>query len=220
MGHRATTWILNFHGLGKAERAFDSGEENVWLEEGHFRAILEAITGIDGIEITFDDGNQSDVEIALPELKRCGLVASFFISVGKLGQPGYLDESGIRMLVDEGMAIGSHGWSHRSWRNLTASEMALEFNESKEKLGSIAETSIRSAACPFGEYDRRVLQSLQKAGYSEIYTSDRGAASDEDLLRPRNTVYASDDPERVLSERLSFRSNLLRRVRLAYKRYR
>ena len=48
------------------------------------------------ILITFDDGNVSDLTIALPELLKNGLRAEFFVCAGRLNDPNYLDEAGIR----------------------------------------------------------------------------------------------------------------------------
>ena len=55
------------------------------------------------------------------------------------------------------------------------------------------------AACPFGSYDRRVLESLRGSGYRRVYTSDRGTTDAEDYLQARNTVGPDDRPE-LLSE--------------------
>ena len=56
--------------------------------------------------------------IALPALRERGLTATFFVVAGRLGEPGFLDERGVRALADAGMAIGCHGMRHRPWRGL------------------------------------------------------------------------------------------------------
>lgn len=220
MAHRAQSWIVNFHGIGPISRPFDPGEEDVWLEEKAFCSMLDAIVGAQGIEITFDDGNCSDVEIAMPALLSRGLKASFFIPVGKLGEAGFLHESDLQSLVNAGMKIGSHGWAHRSWRKLSEDDLAQELVESRKRLEDIIGMDVLSAACPFGDYDRHVANSLRKAGYRDIYTSDRGPATSGSSLKPRNTVHATDDPNGILAERSNFRNGLLRRARLFYKRNR
>ena len=220
MANSVESWIVNFHGVGSIKRPFDPGEENVWLEEKTFCSMLDEIVGVQGIEITFDDGNASDIEIAISALLSRGLKASFFIPVGKLGTPGFLQESNIRTLIDAGMEIGSHGWAHRSWRKLAEDDLAQELIESRKRLQDITGVDVLSAACPFGDYDSRVLKSLRNAGYREIYTSDRGPAISTCLLKPRNTAHATDVPESVLRERSDFRNGLVRRARMFYKRKR
>ena len=44
------------------------------------------------------------------------------------------------------------------------------------------------AACPFGEYDRNVLNSLRQAGYRRVFTSDGGTASETRWLQARTTL--------------------------------
>src|SRR4051812_48635435 len=106
---------LTFHGIGDAERALETGEAHVWTTRGRFLAILDAAAGRDDVRITFDDGNASDVSIALPALTARGLSATFFIVAGRLGTAGFLDEDGVRMLAAAGMDVGSHGMRHRPW---------------------------------------------------------------------------------------------------------
>ena len=151
MANSVESWIVNFHGVGPIKRPFDPGEENVWLEEKTFCSMLDEIVGVQGIEITFDDGNASDIEIAISALLSRGLKASFFIPVGKLGTPGFLQESNIRTLIDAGMEIGSHGWAHRSWRKLAEDDLAQELIESRKRLQDITGVDVLSAACPFGD---------------------------------------------------------------------
>lgn len=42
------------------------------------------------IELTFDDGNASDLTIAAPALQARGLAASFFVCASRIGQAGDL----------------------------------------------------------------------------------------------------------------------------------
>jgi len=86
------------------------------------------------------------------------------------------------------MGIGSHGAAHRTWRHLPPNELEEELAGSKRVLEEICGFPIDRAACPFGEYDRRVLQVLRSAGYRFVYTSDGGCAAASQWLRARTTV--------------------------------
>ena len=214
------TWIINFHGVGEIEREFDPGESKVWLDVDRFRRILDVIQDEPDLEITFDDGNRSDLEIAVPELEKRGLGAAFFIPAGKIGGKGFLSEKGLEEMVASGMRIGSHGWSHRSWRSLDSSARRQEFEESKQRLEQVIQHPVDLAACPFGDYDRSVLRCLQSAGYRAVYTSDRGVATSGQFLQPRNTIHANDGDDDALKERRGFQDSLKRTLRLAVKRWR
>jgi peptidoglycan/xylan/chitin deacetylase (PgdA/CDA1 family) len=209
---------LTFHGIGAPVRALDSGEERVWVGRERFLAVLDAAGNRDDVHLTFDDGNRSDVEEALPELRRRGLGASFFIVAGRIGSRGFLSEDDLRELDRAGMRIGSHGMHHVPWRELGDAELREELISAREALEQVLGHPVIQAACPFGSYDRRVLRSLLRAGYRRVYTSDCGRARHGDWLQARNTVTPDDDglPE-VAS---GMHSALHRQAKLAVKRWR
>jgi peptidoglycan/xylan/chitin deacetylase (PgdA/CDA1 family) len=214
---------LTFHGIGEARRPLDPGEDLLWLGVDQFESALDEIVGRSDVQITFDDGNASDFEHALPQLRRRGLTATFFVVAGRLGVPGFLDESGVRALADAGMGIGCHGMRHRSWRRLEEQALWEELVDARRLLEQVVERPVAEAACPFGSYDRRVLRSLRRCGYRRIYTSDRGTARSDDWVQARNSVRTGDGPglvDHILSLKGSPPEALRRRLRLAVKRWR
>jgi peptidoglycan/xylan/chitin deacetylase (PgdA/CDA1 family) len=214
---------LTFHGIGEPERLLDPGEEQVWLGSDRFESALDSVAGRGDVRITFDDGNASDVEHALPALRRRGLTATFFVVAGRLGSPGFLDAGDLRALAAAGMTIGSHGMRHRSWRRLDGRALREEHVEAKRRLEEIVERPVTEAACPFGAYDGRVLRSLRRCGFRRVYTSDRGTARPNDWLQARNTVRRVDEAglvEDALSLEGSHYKALRRRAKLAAKRWR
>ena len=96
---------LTFHGIGEPERALEPGEEQVWLDSDQFQSALDSVVGRSDVRITFDDGNASDVEQALPGLRQRGLTATFFIVAGRLSEPGFLDDRGVRALAAAGITL-------------------------------------------------------------------------------------------------------------------
>jgi peptidoglycan/xylan/chitin deacetylase (PgdA/CDA1 family) len=183
--------ILNFHGVGPVPRNVDEGERNCWLEQEHFEAMLDLARGQSHVQLTFDDGNASDVEIVLPALLRRGLRARFFICSGRLDEPTFLSRAHVRELWTQGMGIGSHGVNHRSWRHLAPAELCDELEGSRRVLETVSGTAVDAAACPYGAYDRAVLAGLRRAGYLMVYTSDGGAADENHWLQARTTVTRS-----------------------------
>ena len=108
--------FLNFHGIGSCERPLEAGEEPVWISAQAFRSIVDHFSDKADFCFTFDDGNKSDVEIALPILLQRRARAKFFVLAGRVGSPGFLDSTDLRTLIDAGMEIGLHGFDHVSWR--------------------------------------------------------------------------------------------------------
>lgn len=220
---RERTINLTFHGVGQPERRLDPGEDAVWLDLAEFDAALHSVTGRSDVRLTFDDGNASDVIHALPALRQRGLTATFFVSAGKLGAPGYLDRAGVAALAAAGMRIGCHGMDHRDWRRLDGHQLREELLDAKRILEAIVDRPVTEAACPFGSYDRRVLRSLRRFGYSRVFTSDRGTAPARRWLQPRNTVHTGDvrsELAGVLTGEASGYGALRRGARLAAKRMR
>jgi peptidoglycan/xylan/chitin deacetylase (PgdA/CDA1 family) len=218
---RSTTINLTFHGIGEPPRPLEPGERRVWLHPDGFEEVLDAIVGLTGIRLTFDDGNASDVDYALDALRGRGLGATFFMVAGRIGDPGFVDEAGLRTLVDAGMAIGCHGMRHRPWRRLDQHGLDEELSDARQLLEEAAGLPITEASCPFGSYDRTVLRNLQRHGYRRAYTSDEGMARPGAWLQPRNTVTPENSRglvERILAEERS--STMVRSMRTAVKRWR
>ena len=208
------TFILNFHGLGKCTRAFEEGEEPYWLDADRFERCLDiAEKSAAPVLLTFDDGNASDHDIALPILQQRGLGADFFVLAGKIGQAGYLSEKQVRAIdAVRDCNIGSHGLHHRAWPDLDDAELHAEIFESKVKLEAIVGHGINAAGLPFGRYDGRVLRALRHAGYTSAYSSDGGPRLRASWPTPRFSVRADTDIAE-LAEMIRASGSWLKRLR-------
>ena len=213
---------LTFHGLGTPARALDGGEEPYWLPSDVFEGILDRVSSRDDVRLFFDDGNASDLEIALPALASRGLGATFFIVAANVGRPGFLGAEGVQALAAAGMGIGSHGMSHRSWRGLPPDELETEVCHSRELLEEMVGRPITHAACPFGAYDRAALRRLRDAGYERIFTRDRGPALADAWLQPRNSLrrFADENPLDEVDQHPSLAATAINQVRLLRRRWR
>lgn len=160
-----------------------------------FDRVLDAVEERADVHLTFDDGNESDVEIALPRLVERGLTAEFFPLAGRLGQRGYLDHDALRDLARAGMEIGSHGWEPRDWRRLDDRHARRELTDAPKLLGDLCGRPVRRYSLPFGAYDRRVLDRLREAGATRVYASDGGETSRDGWLQPRTELRHDLDQE-------------------------
>jgi peptidoglycan/xylan/chitin deacetylase (PgdA/CDA1 family) len=201
-----------FHGIGTPRRELEPGEAEYWIDQPRFLEVLDELATWPAVRISFDDGNASDAEIALPALRERGLRADFFVLAGRLGGPGSLGEDGVRELAREGMGIGSHGMWHRSWRGMDEATRREELVEARARLAEVVGRPVETAACPLGRYDRRVLAELRRLGYTRVYTSDRRHARPDAWLQPRHSVRAGDTAASMRASALR-RPGLRRRVR-------
>jgi peptidoglycan/xylan/chitin deacetylase (PgdA/CDA1 family) len=219
----APTTILTFHGVGSPNRELDPGEAEVWIDHPQYLALLDRVAGRTDVQITFDDGNASDLALGLPALLARGLTATFFVVAGRLGASGFLDAADLRELRDAGMRIGSHGMHHRPWRGLDDRALHEELVEAKAILENVVGGPVTRAGCPFGAYDRRVLRAARHAGFSHVYTSDRGTARSDAFLQARNSIGPHDPPEvmeRIAGLESSVPRRAARRMRQQIKRWR
>lgn len=179
---------ITVHGIGPTDRDLAPGEDETWVAVDQFEQTLDAVAERDDVRITFDDGNASDVHIALPRLLDRGLTAEFFLLAGLLGDAGRLRADDVRELVRAGMTVGSHGWAHRDWRRIDDKQAAEEIVEAKRVLREISGQPVSRVAVPFGSYDRHVLRRLRQARVMRVYTSDGGVARPQSWVQPRNSL--------------------------------
>ncbi|HEY8790471.1 MAG TPA: polysaccharide deacetylase family protein [Actinopolymorphaceae bacterium] len=189
-------WLthLCFHGIGVPRRSLEDGEARYWIDRDALRWVLDLAAADPNVRVSFDDGNASDIEIGLEELLQRGLRASFFPLAGRLNKAGSLGAADVRALADAGMQIGSHGFHHRSWREMSDDELQTEFDEARCVLADAAGGAINTAACPRGAYDRQVLRALRRRDYTTVFTSDRASGRRGAWVQPRFSVRAIDKP--------------------------
>ncbi len=207
--------IINFHGVGEPQRSLDPGEQPFWLDVRQFRDILDRVANHPDrrhLEITFDDGNISDVNVALPELKARGLSATFFVLTGRLGRKGSLSQRDVRTLMDNGMAIGSHGPDHADLTTLPPHQIAGDLRRSRRILEDCTGCALRDFAIPFGRYNAGALRGIREAGFARAYTSDGGRARESAFLQPRRSL-RSDMSEKEISAALNGHVAPLKRLR-------
>ena len=189
---------LNFHGVGRPiGRDFGPGEREFWVKPETFEAALDECMGRDDVRISFDDGNWSDLEIALPALQQRGLSATFFVVPSWLGEPGFMSKRDLKELAGTGMPIGNHGLQHHDWTQLGPDRLKHEITQGQLLLEELTGTKITTLAIPFGAYNDLVLDSLRTQKYAHVYTSDGGTAAPDAWLQPREHAKASHDDRSI-----------------------
>lgn len=181
-----------FHGIGVPGRVLEPGEDQYWIPEALFEEILDYAVRNRQVRLSFDDGNLSDVELALPALEARGLRGDFFPVAARLGRPGSVDGAGLRELVSHEMSVGTHGMHHIGWRGLDDARLDDELVAAREIITRETRSAVSCAACPLGSYDRRVLTRLRALGYRRVFTSDRRLARASAWLQARYSVRNTD----------------------------
>ena len=191
--------IFNLHGCGLPPKVVSDRARFFWITRPMLISLLETVATTRSISsfpvaITFDDGNESDATITLPELVKRELRATFFVVAARIGMPHFLDRKALTDLVSAGMEIGTHGMYHRDWRKIDEAALNVEILDARRRIEDTCGIAVTKVAIPFGSYDRRVLRRLRSEPFKHVYTSDGGLAESGAWLMPRQTI------NRTLSE--------------------
>jgi peptidoglycan/xylan/chitin deacetylase (PgdA/CDA1 family) len=156
-----------------SESAFHS--QISWLKDSGWAgmSVSQALAGPQdrAVAITFDDGTETDLIAAAPVLKETGFQATFYITVGFLGQRGYLSPAQLRELAQLGFEIGCHSMTHPYLSDLDSRGLHREIVEARQELEQILGAPVNHFACPGGRYDQRAREVARQAGYASVATS-------------------------------------------------
>ena len=170
------------------------------------------------VMVSFDDGDASNADVALPCLQKLGMGAVFFITSDFLGQRGMLSPSRLRDLADAGMVVGAHGATHRFLNTLTERELHDELQRSRCRLEDVCGTPVDTLALPGGRGGARELAAARAAGYRLVFGSCPGInrGLDEDALVRRVAITRGLGAQ-GFDQVLAWQGATVRRLRLRHR---
>lgn len=135
------------------------------------------------IMITFDDGYRSNLEVAVPWLLRFEYPAVLFVATDFIGrsnafdagiepQEAICDWDALRELERHGIAVQSHGMSHRPMSKLSQAEQEKELRQSKAVLEAGLGNSVMTFSYPYGDggtTPEMMRRMMQRAGYQAAF---------------------------------------------------
>jgi len=164
--------------------------------------------------ITFDDGYESDLAIALPALQARGLRAVFFACVDYIGRPGHMGWPQIKILSAAGGLVQSHGLLHHDLTQFSEDDIFHELRSARLCLERNLEQPVRYLALPGGFGSPQVYRAAARAGYDAVFNSNPGLAYPGKIL-PRYIIRRGMTPQNleklILRRRTSLFSAALRR---------
>jgi len=146
-----------------------------WLRQSGWRglSVSEALnfSNEKSVAITFDDGCETDLMAAAPTLKEAGFNATFYVTAGPIGQPGYLSPEQLRELSSLGFEIGCHSMTHSYLDELDQAALKREISDSGKQLEDLIGKRIEHFSCPGGRYNAQTIAVVREAGYRSMATS-------------------------------------------------
>lgn len=186
--------VLMYHGLhagdadpGRFDAVYsvapdDFARQLDWLLANGFTSVRlddeVRPTGRRPVVISFDDGDVSNVTVALPLLAERAMVAEFFITSDFIGQPGMLAVEEVRTLAEAGMGVQSHGRSHRFLEDLDDEAMYAELRDSKLRIEAASGIPVTAIAFPGGRGAGRERDAALGLGYRHVLGSVPGRNHD------------------------------------------
>jgi peptidoglycan/xylan/chitin deacetylase (PgdA/CDA1 family) len=149
-----------------------------WLKQAGWRgmSVGEALRSEHGgerkgVAFTFDDGCESDLMAAIPILTEAGYHATFYVTAGFVGQPGYMSPTQIRELSTLRFEVGCHSMTHAYLDDLDDHGLQREIGQAKTQLEQIVGKPVEHFSCPGGRYNTHVIQVARGAGYRSVANS-------------------------------------------------
>ena len=137
---------------------------------------------------TFDDGNLSDYQLAMPLIIKKKIRSIFFICPDLIGKSDYLTWSMVKEMHNYGIIIGSHSFSHKRLTLLKDDEVRFELIRSKRIIEDSIGDIVENFACPFGLYNAFTQKEAKNVGYRNFFVSNHGIYKQDNFVKPRNSI--------------------------------
>jgi peptidoglycan/xylan/chitin deacetylase (PgdA/CDA1 family) len=126
------------------------------------------------VVLSFDDGYESQVRIALPVLRRERWPGVLNLALDYVDDLG--GDDAVRRLIEAGWQIDGHSRTHPDLTGVSTEQLADETAGARAQLRRRFGVKANFFAYPNGRYDARVVAAVRAAGYLGATTVRRGLA--------------------------------------------
>lgn len=187
---RATPWTTHPRAFFRQMRWLMEHADLVSLQEAQERLIAGNCSHRPTVAVTFDDGYEDNLRVALPFLIEHAVPCTYFVTAENVlrGRPFEHDRlfgaaplphtaEQIRALAASGVEIGSHAWSHSDFGGLNAGETRRQLIDSRHALEDMISAPVVRFAFPFGRPENSppgAIAAARECGYVAVCTAHGG----------------------------------------------
>lgn len=126
------------------------------------------------VGLTFDDGNYSDLEFALPILEKFGFKALFFPVVNWLENKDYLSIKDLKTIESFGHSVQAHSISHPDFIKLSSHQRSKEIEDTIAFFEQKLDLQVKYFALPYGNYLADWEGEFKKMNISTVFSTGMG----------------------------------------------
>ena len=126
------------------------------------------------VVITFDDGYDNNLTFAVPVLKKYQFPAIFFVSPGFTKKEGFLTWEQLKIIVEEGFSIGSHGMTQAYLPDISYDDRQYEMKDSRRILKERLGVPVNYFSYPVSGFTDEIKKEVKEAGYKGAMATNRG----------------------------------------------
>ncbi len=178
--------VLYYHSVPDVHRRAFADQMNILAHLTvpiSIERVPELLPGKRYSAITFDDGFESTINNAIPELEKRGIPATIFVTTGYLGEPATWWPASApegkqriapakewKQLPPDLISIGSHTVTHPHLPSISEKDARRELHESRLTLQTLVNRDIKTFSFPYGEYNNELITWCREAGYERVFT--------------------------------------------------
>jgi peptidoglycan/xylan/chitin deacetylase (PgdA/CDA1 family) len=166
----------------------DSGYQTVLPEQLYEYLVHDGPMPAKPVMLTFDDTDEEQYSIAVPEMNKYGYKGVYFIMTISINRPRYMSKEQIKNLSDSGHAIESHTWDHHMVTKYTPEDWNMQLSKPEKTLADITGKSPKYFAYPFGLWNQAALPELKNHGYKMAFILSTKRDTTEPLYTIRRMI--------------------------------
>jgi peptidoglycan/xylan/chitin deacetylase (PgdA/CDA1 family) len=178
--------VIYYHHVSREQRSSFAHQMDMlkrWTIPINADQRAKSLAGHRYVAVTFDDGFESVLENAVPELESRKIPSTVFVVTQNLGQapcwisPKFnrdkrvMSVEQLRSLQSRLVTVGSHSLTHMDLTKLTESNARREIAESRKELQRILEREVMLFSFPYGAFNDTLIQYCREAGYERVFTT-------------------------------------------------